>query len=103
MVTKLVSEMVTDGTEAKCASMDVAKTLNYLRKIGQCTRARIIEAEQKAVELLAERKDHLDELAKELEQHRYLEAPAIRKALGKGEANPPAPPLAPGPEQAPPG
>lgn len=85
--TRLVSEMVTegnlDGTDRNFASMDVAQTLHYLGLIGQRTRAKIQEAEQRARDLLEARKDHLDELTKQLDEHHYLEAPEIRKALGK--------------------
>lgn len=90
MVTRLVCEMVTDGnldgSGLKCEFMDVAQTLTFLREVGQCTRGKILEAQERAKGLLAKRNDHLDELTKQVEEHHDLEALAIRKALGKEAA-----------------
>jgi hypothetical protein len=84
---KLVSELITDGnldgSDRRYASMDVAQTVQFLTQIGQCTRAKVHEAEVEARRLLTKRKAHLDELTDVLDREHYLEAPAIRKALGK--------------------
>jgi len=84
---RLVSEMITqgnlDGTDRHYESVDVRETARLMMAIGWNTKERVLQAEEKARQILDKRKDHLKALAKALYDHQFVEGEVLKRALGK--------------------